>query len=384
MDGAVFVELGPVAAELEVVAGLLATPPPVAALQRGVAEQVRALVQRIAALPRTTVDAGDTGWMACCEGQGVEVFREGTMISGMLGPSGELLWLDAHVDPEVHWHVTFEGTFSGGGALEALAGTAGSGVAETTRMTVDVTTGQGLVTSTRHTVDGLEVDCLDADSGIEKALEHFRNSLGHLSGAGDGEVPLEGIGEAAPGPIGTGIGSPPGDGMPGGAMAGAALGAAAAGVAGMAAAALRRRGRDAPAPPAGAAARPAAPARVWYYSAGGQSRGPCSLEDLKRFLGAGTITLRTPVWSPNLGDWRPASAVPALASTPAGPGGAVPPPLPSPAEWYFAVKGERKGPVTLAELRAHLGSGTIPRETLVWKPGMDGWVPASSLSELSS
>ncbi len=377
----VFVDPGPLTVQLEAVAGLLAAPPPAAALQRSVAEQARTLLQSLAALPRSATEPDWTGWTAYCEERSVEVFREGVSISGMLGPSGDLLWLDAHVEPGIHWHVIFEGTFSGTGALEAMLGSGGGGAAQNTQMTVDVTTEQGLTSSTQFTLEGREVDCLDVETGIEEALGHLRASLGHLSGGGDGDLPVEGgsgtVPDAAAGQV-------PGadSGLPGGAMAGAALGAAAAGIAGMAAAALRRRGQEAPPPPAGGPAPPPAPVAEWYYSTDGRSVGPCTLEDLKRLLTAGTVTAETPVWSPELGDWRPASTVPALQAAPPAAGRSVPPPLPQQAEWFFALGNEQRGPVTLMELRAHLAGGAVPPQTLVWKAGMDGWVPASSIPEL--
>ncbi|MBL9172262.1 MAG: DUF4339 domain-containing protein [Verrucomicrobiales bacterium] len=43
--------------------------------------------------------------------------------------------------------------------------------------------------------------------------------------------------------------------------------------------------------------------------------------------------------------------------------------------WYYAVAGERKGPVTGAELTALAAAGTVTPETLVWREGMAGWAP---------
>ncbi len=379
----VFVDPGPLTVQLEAVAGLLAAPPPAAALQRSVAEQARTLLQSLAALPRTAAEPEGAGWTVYCEGQSVEVSREGVSLSGMLGPSGDLLWLDAHVEPGIHWHVVFEETFSGTGALEALLGSSGGGAAQNTQMTLDVATDDGMTSSTRFTLEGAEVDGLDVETGIDEALAHLRASLGHLSGDEDGDFPVDGGAEPVPGDV---AGQVPGadSGLPGGAMPGAALAGAAAGIAGMAAAARRRRGQEAPPPPAGGPAPPTAPVAEWYYSTDGRSEGPCTLEALKRLLAAGTINAGTPVWSPGLGDWRPASEVPALRGAPPGSGGAGPPPVPQPrpAEWYFAVEGRQKGPVTLAELRTHIARGTVPPEALVWKAGMDGWVPASSVPEL--
>ena len=59
--------------------------------------------------------------------------------------------------------------------------------------------------------------------------------------------------------------------------------------------------------------------------------------------------------------------------------GAEPPPLPVVA-WYYAVGGERRGPVDEAGLRA---SGAITGDTLVWKAGMANWAAARTVPELA-
>jgi hypothetical protein len=51
------------------------------------------------------------------------------------------------------------------------------------------------------------------------------------------------------------------------------------------------------------------------------------------------------------------------------------------AAWYYAVGNERKGPVDEATLA---GLGTLTPETLVWRHGMTGWMPAGRVPELSS
>ena len=48
--------------------------------------------------------------------------------------------------------------------------------------------------------------------------------------------------------------------------------------------------------------------------------------------------------------------------------------------WYYQQQGERRGPVPLAELRRLVETGKIAADTLVWRQGMTGWVPLTSLS----
>ncbi len=48
----------------------------------------------------------------------------------------------------------------------------------------------------------------------------------------------------------------------------------------------------------------------------------------------------------------------------------------SDAIWYYAVGDKQRGPVTLETLRAHLASGVIDGQTLIWREGMGDWEPA--------
>ncbi|WP_045743350.1 SPFH domain-containing protein [Actinoplanes rectilineatus] len=61
----------------------------------------------------------------------------------------------------------------------------------------------------------------------------------------------------------------------------------------------------------------------------------------------------------------------------------VPPPLPA-GEWFAALGGQQQGPFDLAALTGHAGSGTLTRDTLVWRSGMAGWTAAGQVAELNS
>lgn len=51
--------------------------------------------------------------------------------------------------------------------------------------------------------------------------------------------------------------------------------------------------------------------------------------------------------------------------------------------WYFTSEGERRGPVTFAELRTMAKSSVLdPRLDMVWKKGMDTWKPAGRIDGL--
>jgi membrane protease subunit (stomatin/prohibitin family) len=63
---------------------------------------------------------------------------------------------------------------------------------------------------------------------------------------------------------------------------------------------------------------------------------------------------------------------------------AVPPPLPSAAQFFVGVNGAQAGPFDMTALAAKIRAGEITRQTLIWKAGMAGWVAADSVGELQS
>jgi len=64
--------------------------------------------------------------------------------------------------------------------------------------------------------------------------------------------------------------------------------------------------------------------------------------------------------------------------------GATPPPVPDACpSYYFAVNGNRQGPYDMNTLRNMIQNGTVTRDTLAWKQGMDNWAAAGTLTDLS-
>jgi TM2 domain-containing membrane protein YozV len=53
-----------------------------------------------------------------------------------------------------------------------------------------------------------------------------------------------------------------------------------------------------------------------------------------------------------------------------------------PQAWYYAKNNERRGPVTLAELRSLITKGGLQPSDLVWSEHLPGWVPAKKVGEL--
>jgi uncharacterized RDD family membrane protein YckC len=49
-------------------------------------------------------------------------------------------------------------------------------------------------------------------------------------------------------------------------------------------------------------------------------------------------------------------------------------------QWYYAINGQRQGPVTDAEFQALVQNGTIAADTLVWRQGMSNWQPYSQVA----
>ncbi|MFD0964375.1 SPFH domain-containing protein [Pseudofulvibacter geojedonensis] len=71
-------------------------------------------------------------------------------------------------------------------------------------------------------------------------------------------------------------------------------------------------------------------------------------------------------------------------TTQAAGNGAMPPPLPTQTQYFYAVNGQQAGPVTYEALSGLFAAKTIAADTLVWKQGMANWSALSSVPELQS
>jgi len=67
-----------------------------------------------------------------------------------------------------------------------------------------------------------------------------------------------------------------------------------------------------------------------------------------------------------------------------GGGQGGPPPVPHTKVFYLAVNGQQAGPFDQNGLQQQVREGTLTPETLVWAQGMDNWVAAKDVPELSS
>ncbi len=51
-------------------------------------------------------------------------------------------------------------------------------------------------------------------------------------------------------------------------------------------------------------------------------------------------------------------------------------------QWYYSKAGVQQGPVPESELKAKLASGEVTAADLVWKEGMNDWIPSSRVEAL--
>jgi hypothetical protein len=54
------------------------------------------------------------------------------------------------------------------------------------------------------------------------------------------------------------------------------------------------------------------------------------------------------------------------------------------AQWYYGLNGKQEGPVEEDEVRAMLASGMINGQTIVWREGMNEWLPMLQVPEWSA
>ncbi len=62
---------------------------------------------------------------------------------------------------------------------------------------------------------------------------------------------------------------------------------------------------------------------------------------------------------------------------------AAPPPPPVEVVWHLAANGQTTGPFSRATLGRMATDGSFTRASMVWSAGMDGWKPASDITELA-
>ena len=126
---------------------------------------------------------------------------------------------------------------------------------------------------------------------------------------------------------------------------------------------------------------------VWYVRKAGWTRGPYSLDDMRRFRDLGWLS-RSESVSRDMQTWRTASQFEELWSntvdsdteqTPSAPA-ALPPNL---TNWRYSVDGHPcDEPVSLATLQILASLGRIREGDLVWREGWPEWRPARAVPGL--
>ncbi len=62
----------------------------------------------------------------------------------------------------------------------------------------------------------------------------------------------------------------------------------------------------------------------------------------------------------------------------------TPPPPPPVSQYFIAVNGAQQGPYDDNTFRGMIQSGVVKKETVIWKNGMAGWLPAGQVPELAA
>lgn len=73
---------------------------------------------------------------------------------------------------------------------------------------------------------------------------------------------------------------------------------------------------------------------------------------------------------------------PQVAGAPTAP--AVPPPMPTGAQYYAVINGQQAGPYDSAALQQLVRQNVVTRDTLMWKQGMAQWAKASEVPEVAT
>ena len=115
----------------------------------------------------------------------------------------------------------------------------------------------------------------------------------------------------------------------------------------------------------------------WYYAEDGEQLGPTTSVEIRRLVAAKKIQADDLVWREGMDDWLPAGEIPGLLVAKKKPKPAVVKPK---AEWYYAEDGEQLGPITEAELRLKAEQQKIQPDDLIWREGMNDWLPAAQVS----
>jgi hypothetical protein len=114
--------------------------------------------------------------------------------------------------------------------------------------------------------------------------------------------------------------------------------------------------------------------RSYHYKLRGRSIGPRSIDEMRAKVRDAQVTPSSEVSIDGGVSWHRATDFQEIFAKPAASTGG---------QWYYAVNGNRQGPISLTALQQYIASRAVGPDDLVFKEGTDNWVPVSSMPELS-
>ncbi|MDB5345067.1 MAG: serine endoprotease [Schlesneria sp.] len=114
----------------------------------------------------------------------------------------------------------------------------------------------------------------------------------------------------------------------------------------------------------------------YYVLLRGKTRGPYSIEQLRRLVSRGQFSRMYQISTDKL-TWASASELhDVFATVQPVPSGPKSQPFSFDEQWYYASGDQRLGPLARDELLMSFSGGHLPGSTLVWREGLSDWLPA--------
>lgn len=109
--------------------------------------------------------------------------------------------------------------------------------------------------------------------------------------------------------------------------------------------------------------------KEWFYVKDDKAHGPVSIEELKNLLDKNDLSLSSLIWKNGLDKWvhyydSELFEYPEIKLDEN-----------NNKEWFYIQNEEKKGPVTDEELKEMVNNETLPQQALVWKVGLNRWIP---------
>lgn len=122
---------------------------------------------------------------------------------------------------------------------------------------------------------------------------------------------------------------------------------------------------------------------LWYYEQSGQRLGPVPTGDIQALVLNSTVSASTLVWRSGWADWTPMDRTELGALLSGASVALTSKDVPVSKTWHYEQSGQRKGPVTQAEMHVMIEKGALTHGSLVWRAGMLAWSPVED-TELRS